>query len=143
MSDTAALSARFVGDDPHLGKLPEPPGGLGALVCQYWFDSKLEVVRGDRVIYSRSNYNVWVPPPVVLVDGRKVRASWSGWWLPMRAGPHEIEVCEPVPARLRVELTAGTNHQLRYRVNLRIRKDYLDGPVLEWLGEATLRPTND
>lgn len=133
----------FVGDYPQATDLPRLPAGHGAILCRYSFDSKVDVERPGRPTYTEFNHGIWVPPPVVHIDGREVRASWSGWWYPLPSGPHQIEVREPVAATLRVEVTPGATHWLRYRVDLSILQLYLNGPILKWRGKATLRETPD
>ncbi|HEX5494335.1 MAG TPA: hypothetical protein VFX70_07170 [Mycobacteriales bacterium] len=133
---------RFLGDGDGTGG-PVPPDGWGAVACVFWFTSAVDLVRADRVVNDRSNYDIWVPRPVLRVDGRDVPASWSGWWYPLRPGPHQVEVLEPAPAGLRVQVTAGATDRLRYRARIRIRKDHTDTHILEWRSTATLDPVAD
>jgi hypothetical protein len=137
----AAPQPRFLGDDGP-DELPDLPDGWGALAVTYWFTSAVDLVSGDTVVNERPNYDIWVPPPVVRLDGREVRASWSRWWYPLRPGPHDVEVAEPALARARVEVVAGEVGRLNYRARIRIRKDHTDTEVLEWRSEATLHPAD-
>jgi hypothetical protein len=124
----------LAGDAP----VPAPPPGHGAVVLTLWFDSTVELGTDDRVVDERPNYDIWIPAPVVRIDGVPVPVSWARWWYPLPAGPHEVEVARPVAATRRVQLADGVTVALAYRARLRIRKDATDTRVLGQGGTATL-----
>lgn len=119
--------------------LPQPPAGFGAVLLTFHFTSHVELYRSGLLVDDRPNYDIWIPPPLLHIDGRPVRASWSRWWYPLRAGSHEVAVREPAPARRRVEIAAGGLARLEYRASIMIRKDHTDTQVLQWHNTAKLR----
>jgi hypothetical protein len=150
MSGLPARHPRFLGDDVEraVAGPPELPSGWGAVDITYWFTSTVELFADGRVVQDRPNYDIWVPRPRVRIDGGTVAASWSGWWYPLRRGPHDIEVTVPAQpagvdqaarAVLRVEVADGDRQPLAYRADLRIRKDVTDTTILGWTGTATLK----
>jgi hypothetical protein len=120
-------------------RVPAPPAGYGALVVTYWFDSAVDLVRDGVVVDDQPNWDTWIEPPVVQLDGVPVAASWARWWYPLPSGPHEIEVTGPVPAAGRVEVDEGAVVSLAYRANLRLRKDFATGALLDRGGTASVR----
>ncbi len=121
------------------GAVPAPPDGSGGLLLTCWFVSKVELTSGGAVVNDRPNYETWVDPPEVRIDGEPVRASWSSWWYPLPPGPHHVEIGSPAPASTRVEVTGGDNTLVFYRADLRIQKDAADTEVLERRGTGSLR----
>jgi hypothetical protein len=111
----------FVGDnlDSPAQPLPEPP----LLFVTYWFDSREQVVAEGIVIDEQPSIQRWIAPPEVYLDGAPAPASWSGWCYPLPAGPHEIEVRAPCPARLSVNVTPTAQVAVVYRAKLRFRSD--------------------
>ncbi|MEO3776598.1 hypothetical protein ABGB16_07055 [Micromonospora sp. B11E3] len=118
---------------------PQPPAGFGAVVATFHFTSHVELYRSGMLVNDRPNYDIWVPPPLLYVDGQQVRASWSRWWYPLRPGAHDVEVRQPATARRRVEVAAGGLVRLEYRASIMIRKDHTDTQVLQWHNTAKLR----
>lgn len=118
----------FLGDDATT--TPALPDGYGAVVVRYWFTSHVELRSAEQVVNDRPNYDIWVPPPVLLVDRQPARASWSTWCYPLPAGDHEIAVTEPAPATRQVHLAPGTVEHLDYKVTIVYEKDHLDSRVL-------------
>ncbi|MEV4202672.1 hypothetical protein [Micromonospora globbae] len=127
--------AHFLGD----ADAPPPPPGHGVLVVTFHFTSKVELYRSGMLLRDRPNWDIWVPPPVLTVDGQPVRASWSTWCYPLPAGPHQVDVREPAAAGRRVEVVAGEAHRLRYDASVTIRKDHTDTRVLQWHGTGRWR----
>lgn len=132
--DVTAPAPVFVGD----GALPPARPGSGRVLLTFHFTSQVQLYRDGVQVHDRPNYDVWIPPPVLRIDGQPVRASWSTWCYPLRPGPHEIEVGEPAAARQRVEVAAGTLLRLAYQASITIRKDHTDTRILDWHSTATI-----
>jgi hypothetical protein len=123
--------SRFVGDDA-LADVPAPPAGHAAVLVMFTFTSLVTLHWGGMMTGQRPNHDVWIPSPVLTIDGVKREASWSGWWYPVAPGRHELAVTSPAPARRRIQLRAGQVQVLRYRASIAIRKDRKGERVLRW-----------
>ncbi len=119
--------------------VPQPPDGHGALLLTSWFTSTVEIFVNGAMVHDRPNYDIWIPPPSLRLDGAQAEVGWAPWWYPLSAGPHRVEITTPGPAMLDVEIAEGAVVALAYRADIRIRKDSTDGVVLEWAGTATLQ----
>src|SRR5690606_3174914 len=115
---------------------PDPPEGCGAIAPTSSFRTKVETAAGS---WSPHVMSTWTSPPTVRIAGRPAPASWSTWWYPVPAGPHDIEVTEPASARLRVQVVAGRTHYVHCRARIRVVRDRSDSHVVDQQARVTLR----
>ncbi|MGC4812566.1 hypothetical protein ACLQ29_18730 [Micromonospora sp. DT228] len=130
-----SAAALFVGADTDS---PTPPGGQAGVLLTFFFTSQVQLYRGDVLVDDRPNWDIWIPPPVLLIDGAPARASWSSWFYPLPVGAHQVEIREPAAARQQLDVVVDGVARLRYEAAITIRKDHTDTHVLRWDTSATL-----